>query len=119
MEQKTIELYRKKGQMVASGAVAAILILVVGLSVITLVLIFTGVLGGKVYNLVEDDINNISDATIKANIQDGIKAGFESNKETAEFMPVVSMAVIIFIVLSMVIGFTALAGTEQGRGGVL
>jgi len=112
------KLYRKKGQMVAGGAVTAILILVVGLSVVTLVLIFTGVLGGKVYNLVEDDINNISDTTIKTHIQDGIKAGFESNKETAEFMPVVSMAVIIFIVLSMVIGFTALTGAGR-QGGIL
>ena len=116
--QETIQLYRKKGQMVATGAVTAIIVLVVGLAVISLILIFTGVLGGKVYNLTEDDINNISDATIKANIQDGIKASFEANKETAEFTPVVAMAVIIFIVLSMVIGFTALTGSGSS-GGVL
>ena len=44
MENKTIQLYKKKGQAV--GAVNAIITLVVGIGVAVMVLIFVGALGG-------------------------------------------------------------------------
>jgi len=49
--------YNKKGQ--AAGAVGAIITLVMGVAIATLLMVFTGALGGQTYNLVEPDINEI------------------------------------------------------------
>lgn len=57
MENKTIQLYKKKGQ--AAGAVNAIITLVVGIGVAVMVLIFVGALGGQTYQLVEADIDTL------------------------------------------------------------
>jgi len=51
-------LTSKKGQ--AQVAVGAIVTLIVGVGVATLVMIFVGSLGGQTYNLVESDIDSIA-----------------------------------------------------------
>jgi len=108
-------MFKVKGQM--GGGVAANLIgLTIGIGVTILVLIFVSVLGAKVYSSVEADIANISDASIKASVEGGIQSSFESIEETGSLMPIIVLAVMIFLVLSLVLGFTALGG---GRGSVL
>jgi hypothetical protein len=54
--------YKKKGQM--QGAIGAIVMLITGVGVATLVLIFVGTFGGQTYNLVEPDLNAIGEHTI-------------------------------------------------------
>lgn len=104
--------FYKKGQ--AGGAVGAIITLIVGVSVATLVMIFSGALGGQTYNLVEADIDNISDATIKAHVKSGITSAFNAQEQTGNYLPLIVLAVVIFLVLSLVIGFTALGGNRMG-----
>lgn len=112
MEQETIQKYRLHGQ--AGGAVTNIVALIVGMGVAVLLLIFVGALGGQTYNLVEPDIDNISDADIKASIKAGIKSSFSALEQTGGYLPIVALAVIIFLVLGLVLGFGAI-GTGGGR----
>ena len=108
--------YEKEGN--AYGAVGAVIMLVSGIGVAVLVLIFVGTLGGQTYNLVEDDIDNISDATIKAHVKSGITSGFEALEQTGSYMPIIVLAVIIALVLSLVLGMTAITASGA-RGGAL
>ncbi len=57
--------FKKKGQVQAG--VSGVIFLVVGLGVATMVQIFVGILGGKTYQLVEPDIDAITQATTKLN----------------------------------------------------
>jgi len=113
-EQKTDILYERKGQM-AGGAVSNIITLIVGVGVSVLVLIFVGVLGGQTFNLAEEDINNISDATIRTHVTNSITSGFEALEQTGDYLPLIVLAVVIALVLALVLGFTAFG--NQGRGG--
>lgn len=106
--------YVKRGQM--GGAVGAVIALITGIGVAVLVLIFVGALGGQTYNLVEDDIDNISDATIKGHIKSGITSGFSALEQTGDYLPIIVLAVVIALVLTLVLGFTAFGG-GSGRGG--
>lgn len=115
MEQE--HLYQKKGQ--AQGAVGQLIALIVGVGVATLVLIFVGTLGGQTYNLTEADIDNISDATIKASVKSSITSGFEALEQTGNYMPIIVLAVVIFLVMSLVLGFTAFGGGNRGGGSAL
>ena len=112
---KEMKLYEKKGQ--AQGAVGAIISLIVGIGVAVLILIFVGALGGQTYDLVEDDIDAIGNDTIKGHVNAGIIAGFEALEQTGSYLPIIVLAVIISLVLSLILGFTALGG--GGRGSAL
>ena len=78
--------------------------LIVGVSVATLVLIFMGVLGGQVYQQTESDINAINDTTIKQYVKDSITSGFKAQKLTGNYLPIIVLAVVIFVVLGLVTG---------------
>jgi hypothetical protein len=105
--------YKKKGQM--QGAVGAVVMLITGVGVATLVLIFVGTLGGQTYNLVESKIDNISDATIKASVKSGITSGFEALEQTGDYLPIIVLAIVISLVLFLVLGMTG--GIGRGQGG--
>lgn len=110
-------MYKKKGQML--GAVQAVIALIAGVGVSTLVLIFVGALGGQTYNLVEPKLDNISDAEIQADIKAGIKSGFSALKQTGDYLPIIVLAIVIALVLALVLGMTGVAGGQQGRGSAL
>lgn len=116
MESKEFETFELEGQ--AMGAVGAVISLIVGVGVAVLVLIFVGTLGGQTYNLVESDIDAINDTTIKASVKGGITSGFEALNQTGDYLPIIVLAVVIFLVLSLVLGFTAFGGA-RGGGSVL
>lgn len=107
-------LFRKKGQL--AGAVGAIIMLIVGVGVAVLVLIFVGALGGQTYNLVEPDIDNISNVTIREHIKDSVVSGFSALEQTGNYLPIIVLAVVIALVLALVLSFTAF-GNAGGRGG--
>jgi hypothetical protein len=111
-ETITENLYEAEGQ--ALGAVGAIVTLIVGVGVSVLVLIFVGALGGQTYNLVEPKIDNISDATIKADIKAGITSGFGALKQTGDYLPIIVLAVVISLVMFLVLGMTGLQGGSRG-----
>ena len=111
------KLYEKKGQV--GGAVGSIISLIVGVGVSVLVLIFVGALGGQTYNLVEADIDNISDADIKTSVKTGIKSGFTALERTGGYLPIIVLAVVISLVLVLILGMTAVAGGGMRGGSVL
>ena len=111
MENK--KLYEKKGQ---SGAVGAIITLVVGMGVAVLLLIFVGTLGGQTYQLTESKIDGITNTTIKNYVKDSVVSGFSALKTVSDYLPIVGLAVIIAVVLALVLGFTRVG---QGGGSAL
>lgn len=104
--------YTKKGQ--SGGAVGAIISLIVGVGIATLVLIFVGTLSGKVYSKTEADITAITNETVKGHVQDAVISGFESLDDTGGYMPIIVLAVVIALVLTIVLGLGAVGG---GMGG--
>jgi len=108
-----MEKYKKKGQ--TSGAVGAIIMLIVGIGVAVMVLIFIGALGGQTYELVEDDIDAITNTTIQGHVKTSIISGFEALEQTGNYLPIIVLAVVISLVLTLVLGFMAFGGA--GRGG--
>jgi hypothetical protein len=99
--------------------VMGILMLIVGISVATIVLIFAGSLGGQTYATVESDINAINNSTIQGYIKDGVVSGFKALSQTGGYMPLIVLAVVIFMVLSMILGlgfFTGFGYPQQGGG---
>jgi hypothetical protein len=109
-------LYHKKGQV--QNAVGAIITLIVGVGVAVLVLIFVGSLGGQSFNLVEEDIDDITSTTVSDSVKNGIISGFEALEQTGDYMPIIVLAVVISLVLMLILGFTAFGGMA-GRGSAL
>jgi CHASE3 domain sensor protein len=117
MKEQEFESFEVQGQ--AQGAVGAIITLVVGVAVATLILIFVGALGGQTYNLVEPDINSINNTTIQNSVKNSMASGFTALEQTGDYMPIIVLAVIISVVLALVLGFTAFGGGNAGRGSAL
>ena len=110
MEQ--VLLYKKKGQV--QGIVGAIVTLIVGVGVSVLALIFVGALGGQTFELVEDDIDDITNETVRTSIRNSIVSGFEALETTGNYLPIIVLAVVIALVLALIIGFTAFGGGVGG-----
>ena len=102
--------YKLEGQM--GGAVGAVIQLITGVGVAVLVLIFVGSLGGQTYNLVEADIDAITNNTVKTSVKNGIISGFEALEQTGDYLPIIVLAVVIALVLFLVLGMT-----NAGTGG--
>ena len=113
METEQISLYEKKGQ--ATGAVSAIIMLIVGVGVSVLILIFVGALGGQTYELVEADITAITNQTVEDHVKNSIISGFSALEQTGDYLPIIVLAVIIALVLSLVLSFTAFGNVGGGR----
>lgn len=113
MKQETKKLYyMKEGQ--AQGAVGAVIALIVGVGVSVLILIFVGVLGGQAYDIAEDDIDAISNVTIRNSVRNSIVSGFEALENTGDYLPLIVLGIVIFIVLGLVLGMTAFSGGVGG-----
>ncbi len=112
--KKEVKPYELEGQ--AGVAIGDIITLIVGIGVSVLILIFIGVLGGQTYNLVEEDLDAITNSTIRNSVKNGIISSFSALETTGDFLPIIVLAVIIAIVLSLVLGFTQLGGGSLGGG---
>ena len=109
------EKYEKKGQV--GGSVGAVITLIVGVGVSVLVLIFVGSLGGQTYELVEADIDSITNTTIQNSVKSSIVSGFGALEDTGGYLPIIVLAVVIALVLALVLGFTNFG--SGGRGSAL
>jgi len=103
--------YSKKGYVQES--VSAIIYLIMGVGMATLVLIFVSVLGGQVYQQTAANIASISDTGIRNNITAAIGSSFTALNTVGGYLPIVVLAVIIFLVLGLVMSLTP----GFGRGG--
>lgn len=121
MQETILEQPKKKFMLEGqtTGAVGAIITLIVGVGVAVLVLIFVGVLGGQTYQLTESKIDAITNTTIKTSVKESIVQGFSALEQTGTFLPIIVLAVVIFVVLTLVLGFTAFGGMGGGRGSAL
>lgn len=101
--------------------IGAMIAMIVGVGIATLVLIFVGTLGGATYNQVETDINNINDTTIKSYVKDSITSSFQALKTTGDYLPLIVLATVIFLILGMVmsLGIFGGYGGYYYRGGAL
>jgi hypothetical protein len=100
--------FKKKGEM--RGAVGAIIALVVGIGVAAMVLIFVGVLSGQTFQMSQAQITAITNTTIQSKVRASIVGGFDALQQTSQYLPLVVLAVVIFLVLSLVLGFTNVGG---------
>ena len=110
MESK--KLYEEKGQVMV---VESIIALIVGVGVATMVIIFIGSLGGQTWELVESDVDAITNTTIKNSIKNGVLSGFQSLEQTGKFLPLIVLAVVIALILGLILSFTQFG--SMGRGG--
>ena len=108
-------VYEEKGQM--AGAVGAVVTLITGVGVAVLVLIFVGSLGGQTYQLVEDDLTAITNATVEQSVKNSIISGFEALEQTGSYLPIIVLAFIIALVLALVLGMTGGFGRTGNSGG--
>lgn len=117
MENKiqTEQMYMKKGQ-VAGAAIGSIIQLTVGVGIVTIVIIFIGVLGAQTYQLAQPNLQNITSQPIGTAVNASILSGFTTLQTTASYVPLIVLAVIIFIVLTLVLGFTSFSNGGHAGG---
>lgn len=116
MKQEMEQLYEESGQVV--NITQLLVGIAIGLGVFVIINIFMGTLGGRTYQLVESDINSITNTTIKGYINDGIAGSFQGTKTLGEYTPLIVLSIVIFLVLVLVTQFTGAAGGGAG-GSVL
>ena len=116
MKIKTMKFNKKGNVAVAVGGVIS---LIVGLGVATLVQIFVGVLGGKVYQQTEADINLISNSTVRDSIKNGIVSSFQANEQTGDMLPIVALSFMIILVLGLLVGMFQFGGGGSFGGSAL
>lgn len=107
-----MEQYKKHG--FAGGAVGNVITLILGVGVATLILIFVGSLGGQVWEMVEPDIDAITNETIRTSIRDSAISGFGALDTTASYLPIIVLAVVIALVLALVLTFGGMGGGNSG-----
>jgi len=82
-EMKSKVLVKKyEGSVQQVGAIVG---LILGVGVAILLLIFVGVLGGQAYSIVQTDINNITDTTIRNYVVSAITSGFKALQVTFQY----------------------------------
>lgn len=105
------EKFKVEGQV---GAMGAALGLVVTVGIAVVIHTFIGTLSGQTYELVEDDIDNITNETIKGYVKDGIASGFNAYAKTGQYLPLIVLAVVIGVVITVVLGIAPMGGYAGG-----
>jgi uncharacterized membrane protein SpoIIM required for sporulation len=108
--------YSKKGYVQES--VAAIIFLIVGTGVASLVLIFVSVLGGQTFQQTQSTLLqlNATDPNAYNNITLAIRNSFVALSSTGGYLPLIVLAVIIFIILGLVMSLMPSFGMGGGQG---
>jgi len=114
-----MEEYEYQEEGFVQQNVMAIVTLIVGVAVGTIVIIFAGALGGQTYAVVETDIEALTNETIKDYIKDGVVSGFQALSQTGGYMPLIVLGVVIFLILSLILGLGFFTGMGMGGGGAL
>lgn len=113
MVEKNEARFKVEGYARVGDEVGAVVTLIMGVAISTLLLIFTGALGGQVYSQVEPDLSSISDLNIQTYVKDAIVSGFKAQKTVGNYLPIVVLAVVVFIVIGLVL---ALGRGSMGYG---
>lgn len=110
------ENFKVKGQAV--GAMSAALGLVVTVGIAVVIHTFIGTLSGQTFELVESDIDAITNTTIKTYVKEGIAEGFNAYAKTGQYLPLIVLAVVIGVVITVVLGIAPMGGMG-GSGNAL
>jgi len=111
------ENYKKSG--FGAGTTNALIGLVVGVGVTTLVLVFVGALSGQVYEQVEADVLAINNNTTRDHITAAMEEGFRALDQTGSYVPILVLALIITLVLGLVLSMTSFTNGRGMRGSAL
>lgn len=84
--------------------ISEVITLIVGVGIAALVLVFVSTLGGSTYNLVEEDIAAITDANVKSAVESASLSGFDAMETVGNYLPLIVLAIVIFIVLGLIMG---------------
>lgn len=103
-------MYEKKGQV--NGGIIG---MTISIGIMAAVLVFMSTLAGQVYEQNEQDINNISNATVRGYVQNASQSGFNALDTFGDYTPIIVLALVISVVL-FYIGAMQVYGT---RGGAL
>lgn len=106
----------RKGQMVGVGSIIA---LIVGAGVASLVLIIVSVLAGQTFQIAEPQITAITNSTIESKVRQSATSGFDALVTTGNYMPLIILAFVAFMVLGLVLSYQVFSGGGGGRGSVL
>lgn len=106
--------YSKKGFV--QGSIQALILLVVGLAVLTLITIVSSTTSAKVYSNFQDDILLITSTQVKQDVNDAILAGFAATTDTMEFVPTVALVIMVGLIMAIFIG-VLYRGIANGTGG--
>lgn len=104
-------MYKREGFVAAE--MGGVVTLIVGVGIAALVLIFVSTLGGQTYQLTETRIAEITDANVKSDVTAAAKSGFVAMKTVGDYLPLIVLAIVIFIVLGLVMGL----GRNSSMGG--
>ncbi|MEM5830525.1 MAG: hypothetical protein QXL82_03395 [Candidatus Aenigmatarchaeota archaeon] len=102
----TKERYVVKVEKGVYQQTGAVITLIVGVGVAILLQIFIGVLGGQAYQLTEPQIQAINNTQIRTTIFDSITSSFQALKTVGQYMPLIVLAVIIFVILGLITAFS-------------
>jgi len=94
--------YYEEGMV--GGQVSEIITLIVGVGIAALVLVFVSTLGGSTYDLVEEDIDSITDANVQESVENAALAGFDAMETVGDYLPLIVLAIVIFIILGLIMG---------------
>lgn len=114
--RKALRKFKADESANTAAAVTSVILLIVGFAVAGLLFTFTQVLGGQTYQLVEDDIEAIDNVTIRNSIKGGIASNFEAQEQIGNYMPIIALAIIITIIISLIIG--GIASKFMAPGGM-
>lgn len=78
--------------------------LFLSVGVLIIVFILIGVLGGKMYNTTQSDINSISDPVIKGNINTAIQNSFGALKDSSSFVTIIVLTLVMGVVIYVLLG---------------
>jgi len=114
---ETKQKYMKEGFV--GESVAAVITLFVGMVVVSIVIVFGSSLSAKAYVLQEDDIAAITNSTIRQAVSNSVLSGFEAQEQTADFVPLVAMAIVVVLVLALLLSIPGVSGRGMGGGSAL
>lgn len=103
-------------------SVQAIVGLIMGVAIATLMIIFSSVLSGQVYTETQSDLValNTTDPTSYGYVEGAVQSSFKALGTAGGYLPIVVLAIIIFIVLGLVLSLGGGMGGNSGyQGGVL
>ena len=108
--------YEVEGQMI-QNTMGGVVALIASIAVAVLLLIFTGVLSGQAYQQSEADLDAITNTTIKTSVKNAIISGFEAQEKTGDYLPLIVLAMVIGLVLTVVLSLVFIPNMTGGRGG--